>query len=120
MKINNKTIRLKYIRVLEKFLSRSVALAKNEDLPFYNFKENIDRYYEDIKKVEAIRLDNEYLRKLENFVNVVLSKIDTIDHSELSDLREYILKEANILHKDKNKTNYKKDKHKHKSYNDGY
>jgi hypothetical protein len=120
MKNNNKTIRLKYIRVLEKFLTRSVAIAKNETLPFYNFKENIDRYYEEIKQVEAVRLDSEYLKMLENFVNIILVKIDTIEHDELQLLRDFILKEANILHKEKNKTNYKKDKHKYKSYNDGY
>ncbi|HFU76571.1 MAG TPA: hypothetical protein ENK66_10040, partial [Arcobacter sp.] len=70
MKINNKTIRLRYIRILEKFLTRTISLLKNDDLPFYNFVENINKYYEEIKKVEAVRLDNEYLQKLEQFVNL--------------------------------------------------
>lgn len=117
---DNKIKRLRYIRLLEKFLTRTVAISKNDDLPFYNFVENINRYYEEIKKVEAIRLDSEYLRMLEDFVNMVLGKVDTIEHTEFENLKELILKEANLLHKEKNKTNYKKDKHKYKSFNDGY
>jgi hypothetical protein len=120
MKINNKTIRLRYIRILEKFLTRTISLLKNDDLPFYNFVENINKYYEEIKKVEAVRLDNEYLQKLEQFVNLTLQKVDTIDSLDYPQLKALLLKEANLLHKEKNKTNYKKDKHKHKSFNDGY
>lgn len=118
--VSEKTKRLKYARLLEKFLTRTVSLIKNNDLPFYNFIENINRYYEDITKVEAVRLDSEYLKKLEDFVNLTLQKIDTIEHSEYEALKDLLLKEANLLHKEKNKTNYKKDKHKHKSFNDGY
>lgn len=120
MKINKKVQRLKYIRILEKFLTRTVSLLKNEELLFNNFVDNINRYYEEIKKVDPIRLDNEYLQKLEQFVNLALQKVDTIDSDEFDQLKELLLKEANLLHKEKNKSNYKKDKHKHKSYNDGY
>lgn len=118
--INEKTKRLRYVRLLEKFLTRTVAICKNDDLPFYNFVENINKYYEDIKKVEAIRLDSEYYSKLENFVNLTLGKIDTIEHTEYVALKELLLKEANLLHKEKNRSNYKKDKHRQKSFNDGY
>ena len=31
-----------------------------------------------------------------------------------------LLKDANLLQKEKNKSNYKKDKHKNQKFNDGY
>lgn len=39
---------------------------------------------------------------------------------DFSTLQEEVLKYSNLLHKEKNKANYKKDKHKHKKFNDGY
>lgn len=118
-KQNEKSIRLRYIRVLEKFLTRSIALLKNDDFNLDNFKNNIDRYYEEIQNVESVRLDSEYLKKLVDFVNLTLQKIET--HSnDFENEKQLLLKEANLLHKEKNKSNYKKDKHKKRSFNDGY
>jgi hypothetical protein len=34
--------------------------------------------------------------------------------------RANLLKDANLLQKEKNKSNYKKDKHKKQTFNDGY
>ncbi len=34
--------------------------------------------------------------------------------------RAILLKDANLLQKEKNKSNYKKDKHKNQKFNDGY
>ena len=118
-KKQNKIIRLKYIRVLEKFLTRSVALLKNDSFELDNFKINIDRYYDEIKKVKSVRLDSEYLKKLIAFVNLTLEK--TQNHSDDFEIeKQLLLKEANLLHKEKNKTSYKKDKHKKRLFDDGY
>lgn len=116
---NEKTLRLRYIRVLEKFFTRTIAFLKNPDFNPIIFKKNIDRYYEDLKKVTPVRLDSEYLSMLEEFVNSTLSKTAIIE-DDFSEQKEALLKEANLVHKEKNKTNYKKDKHKSKDFYDGY
>lgn len=116
---NEKVLRLRYIRVLEKFLTRSVSLLKNPDFNPHLFKKNIDKYYQEIQKVKAVRLDSEYLHMLEEYVNSTLRKTNEIT-SNFEEERNALLKEINILDKEKNKSNYKKEKHKSKDFNDGY
>jgi len=116
---NEKTLRLKYIRILEKFTSRAISLLKHPQFDFEIFKTNIEKYYGEIKKVEAIRLDSEYHKKLQEYVNITLQC--TANHSKsFEDEQQQLLKEANLLHKEKNKTSYKKDKHRKKNFHDGY
>lgn len=59
---------------------------------------------------------------LENYVNMVLGvlHVENLNDEEKRKIKDNLLKEANLLHKEKNKTRYKKDKHKSKSFNDGY
>ncbi|MCI0501135.1 MAG: hypothetical protein L0Y61_05250 [Epsilonproteobacteria bacterium] len=116
---NEKVLRLRYIRVLEKFFTRTIAFLKNQDFNPIIFKKNIDKYYEELKKVKAVRLDSEYLTSLEEFVNNTLRKTTTIN-DDFSEQKEALLKEANLVHKEKNKSNYKKEKHKSKDFYDGY
>jgi hypothetical protein len=116
---NEKVLRLRYIRVLEKFLTRAVSLLKNEDFNAQIFKKNVDKYYKEILKVKAVRLDSEYLNMLEAFVNNTLAKTNTTD-DDFTEQRTSLLKEVNILAKEKNKATYKKDKHKDRDFYDGY
>jgi len=116
---NEKVLRLRYIRVLEKFLTRTASLLKNPDFDPHIFKKNVDKYYKEIEKVKVVRLDSEYLNMLQDYVNSTLRKTDTIV-SNFEEERNTLLKEINILDKEKNKSNYKKDKHKSKDFNDGY
>ncbi len=119
MKKNEKILRFKYIRVLEKFVKRTIALLKDKDFDFEIFKEKIIKNFEEIEKVEAVRLDSQYMIKLRDYAQITLNTID--NHSvDFEEEKQLLLKEANLLHKEKNKSNYKKDKHKKKSFNDGY
>ncbi len=117
--VNEKTLRLKYIRVLERFVSRAVALLKHSDFNIDIFKVNIDKYYQEIQKTKAVRLDSQYHQKLQHYVNMTLNLTQT-DSSDFQEQQLLLLKEANLLHKEKNKTNYKKDKHKKKNYHNEY
>jgi hypothetical protein len=75
-----------------------------------------------LEKVESIRLDSTYPIALENYVNLMLEVLhveDLRDEKELV-IKNRLLKEANLLHKEKNKNSYKKDKHKHKKFSDEY
>ena len=78
------------------------------------------RTFEILKKVEPIRLDSAYPMALENYANLLLNALEELDEDETTQLKENLLKEANLLHKEKNKTQYKKDKHKKSTFNDGY
>jgi hypothetical protein len=116
---SEKILRQKYVRVLEKFVKRVINLLKHPEFEFEIFKKQSYKFYEDVKKVEKIRLNNAYLNKLESYSNHILNSLE--NHSKtFEDEKEFLLKEANLLHKEKNKNNYKKDKHKSKSFNDGY
>ncbi len=73
-------------------------------------------------KIDSIRLNATYPIALENYVNLVLSvlHIEDLNNEAKEELQAKLLKEANLLHKEKNKTQYKKDKHKKSSFSDGY
>lgn len=116
---NQKTIRLKYVRVLEKFVKRTIALLKHPSFDFELFKTLTIKNYEFVSQVESIRLDSEYLKRLQQYAQHILNTLD--NHTkDFQEEQQFLLKEANLLHKEKNRTNYKKDKHKNKKFNDGY
>ena len=116
---NEKILRLKYIRILEKFTTRAISLLKHPSFDFNIFKTNIEKYYTEIQKFKPIRLDSQYHKKLQAYVNLTLEK--TTNHSNtFEEEQQLLLKEANLLHKEKNKTNYKKEKHKKKNFHNEY
>jgi len=120
--INEKDIRLKYTRALEKFVRSNISYLKEPEFIFEVFQKRVKRTFEMLKKVQTIRLDSAYPMALENYVNLVLGvlHVEDIKQEEKNIIKENLLKEANLLHKEKNKTRYKKDKHKTKKFNDGY
>ncbi|MEA1914237.1 MAG: hypothetical protein U9N30_02875 [Campylobacterota bacterium] len=116
---NEKILRQKYVRVLEKFVKRAINLLKHPEFDFEVFKKQSTKFYAEVSKVEKIRLNNGYLKKLEEYSGHILNTLEY--HSEdFKEEHEFLLKEANLLHKEKNKASYKKDKYKSKSFNDGY
>jgi len=118
-KINDKTKRLQYVRVLEKFVKCSIALLKHPKFDFEIFKIQTIKNYEFVQKIEPIRLDSEYLKKLISYSLMIINT--TKNHSkDFKKEQQFLLKEANLLHKEKNKNTYKKDKHTKKKFNDGY
>lgn len=72
-----------------------------------------------MKTTKDVRLNSEYFQKLIAFKDSVINSINR-DIEDFKDLQEELLKESNLLHKEKNKSTYKKDKHKSKKFNDGY
>ncbi len=119
--LNEKALRLRYIRALEKFAKRAINLLKapEEDFHFEKFKKKMHENFEFVEKVEAVRLDSGYMSKLQDYVNLILGTLD--NHSkDFEDEKSMLLKEANLLHKEKNKNIYKKDKHSKHKFNDGY
>lgn len=120
--INEKEVRLKYTRGLEKFVRSNISYLKDPTFEFEIFKKRVKKTFEILKKIPHIRLNSTYPIALEKYVNLVLAilHIEKITEKQTEELQANLLKEANLLHKEKNKTRYKKDKHKNSSFNDGY
>ncbi|VAY87363.1 FIG00388440: hypothetical protein [hydrothermal vent metagenome] len=117
--INEKTIRLQYIRVLEKFVKRTIILLKHHSFDHEIFKAKTLKNYEFVSKVQVVRLDSGYMKKLLAYTQTILNTLNS-HNKTFKNEQQFLLKEANLLQKEKNKTNYKKDKHVKKRFNDGY
>lgn len=116
---NEKTIRLRYIRVLEKFITRSVSLLKKENFDIALYQKAILKNYEEMKKTPTIPLYSEYPIALQNLAQFIVDSLE--NHTkEYVEEKSNILKQSNLLDKLKNNNRYKKDKHKHKKFHDGY
>jgi hypothetical protein len=119
IKINDKTIRLKYVRVLEKFTKRTIALLKHPLFDFNIFIIQTKKNYTLVEQTQSIRLDSEYLKKLISYTQTIMNTLQNYSPN-FKEEQLLLLKEANLLHKEKNKTSYKKDKHTKKKFYDGY
>ena len=113
-KIDDKILRTKYIRALEKFAFKATLLLKYENFDVKIFEKNIKKNKILLDKAKKIALYNSYLNRLEKYVEMVLSSVENMENFK----QDVLLKEANLLDKDKNSGKYKKDKH--KGYDDGY
>lgn len=117
--MHEKQLRIRYIRVLEKFFTRTISLLKLENFEYELFRERTLKNYEDMNRTKAVDVHSSYLSSLKNFVALTLQYLD--HHSDdFQTERETLLKEANLIQKEKNKSTYKKDKHKKQKFNDGY
>lgn len=120
--VNEKEIRLKYVRGLEKFARSNISYLKDPSFEFEIFQKRVKRRFEVLEKIESIRLNATYSIALENYVNLILGvlHVQNLNSEEKKETQAKLLKEANLLHKEKNTTTYKKDKHKKSSFNDEY
>jgi len=121
--LDEKQQRLKYVRYLEKFHKRTIPLLKHPRFDIQIFTKTINKYYEELKLIPSSRLDSTYLQLLEKFVNTTLHLVTSYDeeeHKNFDNQKQSLLKQSNLMHKEKNKSNYKKDKHKKRSFTDGY
>ena len=128
--VNEKTIRLRYIRVLEKFNTKAISLLKYDNFDKDLFKKATIKAYTELEKTKSVVLYNEYPLAVKNLAQHIMNCIDTHTNNEEDEYsteifdfeneKASILKQANLLAKLKNNNRYKKDKHKHKKFNDGY
>lgn len=126
--VNEKTIRLRYIRVLEKFVTKSISLLKYDNFDKELFKTATIKAFNELQKTKSCDLYSEYPLAVKNLTLHIMNCIDNNSDDEeeqtqennFEDEKASILKQANLLAKLKNNNRYKKDKHKHKKFNDGY
>lgn len=117
--VNEKTIRLRYIRVLEKFNTKVISLLKYDNFDIELFKKATLKAYSELQKAKTIELYSEYPVAVKNLTQTILNTLE--NHSkDFEEEKAHILKQSNLLAKLKNNNRYKKDKHKKKKFNDGY
>ncbi|SKB37453.1 hypothetical protein [Malaciobacter marinus] len=117
--MHEKQERIKYIRVLEKFFTRTLSLLRLDDFNTQLFIQRTKKNFEDLNRVKSVDLHSNYLTELKDFINKTMSYINNpID--DFQEQRLTLLKDANLLQKEKNKKNYKKQKHKKSKFDDGY
>ena len=116
--LNEKQLRVRYIRVAEKFLTRTITLLKFENFSKDIFIKRTFKNYEDMCKTPKVELYSEYYFSVESFIKKALEFVKNPSET-FEDERAILLKDANLIQKEKNKNTYKKDKHKKDKYNDG-
>ena len=108
--------RLKYVRVLERFVRSVIGyLVKEEETNFEGFQTRVSKQYEFLKKVEPVYLYKEEFQTTERFVQQLLNVADT-ECEDFSKLKDELLHQSNLIHKTKNQKRYKKDKHSKKKF----
>ncbi|BCD60616.1 MULTISPECIES: hypothetical protein [unclassified Nitratiruptor] len=105
-----KFTRSKYIRELERFVNRIVDFFNKKEPTKQEIVSFLDTIFKPLETIEKTYLSSEYLKSLEKFVE----KNANIGRSDKSaqELREDVLKEANLLRKLKRKRRFTKEKHK--------
>ena len=72
-----------------------------------------------MKKAEEMELYSAYITDIKNFIAKTMEFLN--EHSKtFENERAILLKDANLLQKEKNGNSYSKDKHKNQKFNDEY
>ena len=117
--MHKKQLRIRYIRVLETFFSKTINLLKLDNFDFVLFKIRTQKNYKNILKVDSVILTSSYFISLKAFINKTLNFLEH-HSSSFKEERDILLRDANLLQKEKNSNMYTKDKHKNSKFNDGY
>ncbi|MBE0491749.1 MAG: hypothetical protein IBX44_05815 [Sulfurospirillum sp.] len=117
--MNEKALRLRYVRALEKFINSHISYLRSNDFDMEILKKKVAKTYEILAKVQAVRLDSPYTFALECYANSIIHILN-MQQIDALHVRDELIKGANLLQKEKNKNRYKKDKHSKASFNDGY
>ncbi len=110
--------RLKYVRVLERFV-RSVMgyLVKEDDITFGGFKGKVTKQGRLVDVTPKEELYKEEMVMLEQFVQK-LRDAAAGECEDFAKLREELLYQSNQMQKQKNRRKYKKDKHQNKKFDE--
>lgn len=105
------TRRLRYVRVLERFVRSVIGyLVKEENATFGGFKGKVTKQARLVDVAVREELYKEEMVQLERFVQK-LRNAATEECEDFTALRDELLYQSNQLEKQKNQRKYKKDKH---------
>jgi hypothetical protein len=107
--------RQKYINLLDKISKNLFRLLRNEETTASQFSRKLHALMEQLEKLEKPRMDSEYMQQAQAYVERLYADTRTVtfDDERYADIHEVEMSNLNRLQKIKNKSNYKKDKHRH-------
>lgn len=104
-------MRLRYIRVLERFLKSIVAyLSIPEGITKEGYEKKVENNLRYLQKTQNVQLYKGEFSDLEELVKEMISKASS--EESIEDIKSSMLYKANKLEQTKNNRKYKKDKHK--------
>ena len=106
---HKKTSRVKYLRLQEKLLQSSLTILKLENFNYELFCKKALKIVTKIENIPEIRADSSYINSLKKFSDLVKRTIEN-DRLKIEEKKEVLLKEANLIDKQKNKKLYKRKK----------
>ncbi len=110
--------RLKYVRVLDKFIRACIGyLVKEAECDFEGLQNKIAVQETFLAKVEPAVLYKEELLAKEAFVGMLRRSVAQ-PCEDFESLRNDLLYQSNQLHKDQNRRKYKKEKHTKSKFKD--
>ncbi len=110
-------VRLKYIRVLERFLRSVISyLSIPEGITKEGYNKKIENNLKYFQKTQSVALYKGEFSDMESLVKEIIAKAGSDDLIE--DIKCDILYKSNKLEKTKNNRKYKKDKHKAEKFNE--
>jgi len=107
--------RQKYIAFLDKISKNLFRLLRHEETTAEAFASKLHAMMEEFSKLETPRMDSEYLRQAQDYVDRLYAETrsDGFDDARYADICEAEMSNLNRLQKLKNKSSYKKEKHRH-------
>ncbi len=111
------SLRLKYIRVLERFYKSVVAyLSMPEGISKEGYGKKVENNLKYFQKVQSVVLYKGEFSDLEAFVKEMIAK--AASDESIESIKSDILSRSNKLEKTKNNRKYKKDKHKSEKFSE--
>jgi len=107
--------RQKYITSLEKITKNLFRLLRHEETTAEKFASKLHEMMVQLAKLEQPRMDSEYLRETHSYIERLHAdtQSEAFDDTRYSEIHEAEMSNLNRLQKLKNKSNYKKEKHRH-------
>ena len=109
--------RQKYITFLEKISKNLFRLLRQEETTAAQFTAKFDTLMQKLRELESIRLDSAYLQETQSYIDRLYLQTQKISDKAFQDIKAAEMSNLNRLQKLKQKSNYKKDKHRHKDRN---
>ena len=109
--------RQKYITFLEKISKNLFRLLRQKETTAAQFTAKFDTLMQKLRELESIRLDSAYLQETQSYIDRLYLQTQGISDKAFQDIKAAEMSNLNRLQKLKQKSNYKKDKHRHKDRN---
>ncbi len=114
--------RQRYISYIEKIKKNLYSSFRNSSIDAKTLKSKIQELMEGLNRLEKIRLDTEYMRESQSYIEDIYEHImsEEFDDKQMDSIREEQIGILNRLQKMRNRSRYKKDKYAHKRVTEGW